>query len=144
MRPTSECSGCERSDRKFFHGVEPTLASDAPTELCTFQRLAPATQWPAVNPQERLIPVRVALYGEDDGVAFNSTITLGQGFEFRSVPPGKYRLQVHVPDREVELWDEMLTVETGQETVVTLTSSMSPVSPRDFPAAASAGVQGGR
>jgi len=70
--------------------------------------------------------VNLALDG-DEGWSGDFAIPLrgklGQPFEFAKVPPGKYRLTVEDRETGDELWDVPVAVESGKETVVSLTGA---------------------
>ena len=59
---------------------------------------------------------------------------LGDGYEFRDVPAGRYRVVAMVDGTTV--WDEKVTVETGKDTSLTLSQSTSPVPAGKFTPAA--------
>ncbi len=86
------------------------------------------TEWPEVTPQRRLISGSLSLTGDEpvtqDGKR-NRAFRLGDAYEFREIPAGRYRL-VAVID-ETTVWDERVTVEAGKDTTLTLSQSTSPV-----------------
>lgn len=91
-------------------------------------------EWPGVDPRERMIPVRITLTGAEMGnrdVTITRRFRLGKTYELWNVPAGKFRLTARVAG--TLLWDQPVSVETGRDTVLDLTSASSPVSPRDFP-----------
>jgi hypothetical protein len=92
------------------------------------------TEWPGVDPRDRMIPIRITLAGEEMGnrdVVISRRFRLGKPYELWNVPPGKFRLTAKVGG--TLLWDQPVTVEAGRDTILALTSVSSPVSPRDFP-----------
>jgi tetratricopeptide (TPR) repeat protein len=92
------------------------------------------TEWPGVDPRERMIPLRITLAGEEMGnrdVTISRRFRLGKPYELWNVPPGKFRLTARAGG--TTLWDRSVAVEAGQDTILDLTSASSPISPRDFP-----------
>ena len=65
---------------------------------------------------------------------------LGDGYEFRDVPAGRYRV-VAVID-ETMVWDEKVTVEAGKDTSLTLSQSTSPLPVGQFAPPATAATDG--
>jgi hypothetical protein len=55
----------------------------------------------------------------------NRAFRLGDGYEFKDVPAGRYRVVAVIDGTTV--WDEKVTVETGKDTSLTLSQSTSPV-----------------
>jgi tetratricopeptide (TPR) repeat protein len=96
--------------------------------------VAGTTQWPGVNPSEHRIPIKVSIAGSEEStqkVGMRRDITLGQGFEFKDVPEGQYRLVGIYDDRAI--WDQNITVKAGKQTDVTLTQADSSVTVDTFP-----------
>jgi hypothetical protein len=97
-------------------------------------KLRGTLDWGGLDPYERLIHAEARLVGEDvvtRDVKLQRRFRIGQAYEFRSLPPGRYRLTVTALD--TELWDTTVTIETDRETTLDLTQKNSPVSPKDFP-----------
>jgi hypothetical protein len=114
--------------------VAPTVARTAPqdekraVEPSTVGRLVGKTEWPEVAPRGRLIGGDLSLIGDEpvtQDVKRNRAFRLGDGYEFKDIPAGRYRV-VAVID-ETTVWDEKVTVEAGKDTNLTLTASTSPV-----------------
>lgn len=92
------------------------------------------TEWPGVDPRERMIPLRITLAGEEMGnrdVMISRRFRLGMAYELWNVPAGRFRLAVRAGG--TMLWDRSVIVEPGRDTILDLTSASSSVSPRDFP-----------
>lgn len=94
----------------------------------TVGRLVGKTEWPGITPQRRLITGTLSLVGDEpvtQDIKRSRAFRLGDGYEFKDVPAGRYRV-VAVID-ETAVWDEKVTVETGKDTSLTLSQSTSPV-----------------
>lgn len=78
--------------------------------------------------------VSVALRGEEESnkdVAFDTSVKLGEPYEFDQVPPGNYRLTARIS--ETTVWDRKVTVEPGGESVLDLTGGGSEVASNEPP-----------
>jgi hypothetical protein len=111
-------------------------------------RLVGRTEWGDLNPKSQLVTGNLSLIGDEPvthDVKRTRAFRLGDGYEFKDVPAGRYRI-VAVID-ETTVWDEKVTVEVGKDTSVTLRQSTSPVPANRFappPATAGAGVSPSR
>lgn len=95
-------------------------------------------EWNGADPQSQ---VSIALRGEEESnneVAFDTSVRLGEPYEFDQVPPGNYQLTARLSG--TTLWDRKVVVEPGQETVLDLTSGDSAVSSKEPPAAGPEGT----
>jgi tetratricopeptide (TPR) repeat protein len=125
--------------------AEPTVAdasqsSESPaSDPSTTGRLVGRTEWPEITPQRKLISGNLSLVGDEpvtQDVRRSRGFRLGDAYEFRNVPAGRYRV-VAVID-ETKVWDEKVTVEAGKDTSLTLSQSTSPIPVNRFtPAPAS-------
>lgn len=100
-------------------------------------RLVGRTEWPGVTPKGHLITGTIALVGDEpvtQDVKRQRAFRLGDGYEFRDVPPGRYRVVAVIDGTTV--WDEKVTVETGKDTSLMLSQSTSPVPAGKFTPAA--------
>jgi len=113
-----------------------------PVDPSTVGRLVGKTEWPGVTPQRRMLTGTMSLIGDEPvtlDVKRNRAFRLGDGYEFKDVPAGRYRVVAVIDGTTV--WDEKVTVETGKDTSLTLSQSTSPVPagkfalPADKPAA---------
>lgn len=128
--------------------VTPTVADSRPSEPfppdpSSLGRLVGKTEWPEVTPQRRLITGSLSLIGDEPvthDVKRTRAFRLGDGYEFRDVPPGRYRI-VAVID-ETMVWDEKVTVEAGKDTNFVLSQSTSPVPAERFRPAATPAADG--
>ena len=100
-------------------------------------RLFGKTEWPGVTPRSRFIRGRVGIEGLDDAnrdFKRNRPFRLGDVFEFRDLPPGKYRLVAKDEDKNTLLWDQQVQVSGGGKTVeVALGPANSVTSPERYP-----------
>ena len=74
------------------------------------------------------LDVMNALIGDEpvtQDVKRNRAFRLGDGYEFKDVPAGRYRVVAVIDGTTI--WDEKVTVETGKDTSLTLSQSTSPV-----------------
>jgi tetratricopeptide (TPR) repeat protein len=97
-------------------------------------RILGRTEWPGVSPRQRLFKGDMVLEGDEEatrGVKRMRPFRVGDSYEFRDLPPGKYRLIASVDD--VNLWDQKVAIEPDKLTEVVLTQASSPVSPAKFP-----------
>lgn len=94
----------------------------------TVGRLVGKTEWPGVTPQRRMLSGTMSLIGDEpvtQDVKRNRAFRLGDGYEFKDVPAGRYRVVAVIDGTTI--WDEKVTVETGKDTSLTLSQSTSPV-----------------
>ncbi len=94
--------------------------------------------WKGAGPQSE---VNLALRGEEESnneVAFDTSVRLGEPYEFDPVPPGNYRLTARISG--TTLWDRKVVVEPGQETVLDQTGGDSAVSSEESPIAGPEGT----
>ncbi len=109
--------------------ADATQKSEArPVDRSTVGRLVGKTEWPGVTPQRRLVTGTLSLVGDEPvtyDVKRNRAFRLGDGYEFRDVPAGRYRVVAVIDGTTV--WDEKVTVETGKDTSFNLSQSTSPV-----------------
>jgi tetratricopeptide (TPR) repeat protein len=113
----------------------PTLVADAgqkgqvrPVDPSTVGRLVGKTEWPGVTPQRRLVTGTLSLVGDEPltyDVKRERAFRLGDGYEFKDVPAGRYRVVAVIDGTTV--WDEKVTVDTGKDTSLTLSQTTSPV-----------------
>ena len=113
----------------------PTVVADAgqkdearPADSSTVGRLVGKTEWPGVTPQRRLITGTLSLVGDEPvtyDVKRDRAFRLGDGYEFKDVPAGRYRVVAVIDGTTV--WDEKVTVDTGKDTTLTLSQATSPV-----------------
>jgi tetratricopeptide repeat protein len=118
----------------------PTVVADAgqkgearPADSSTVGRLVGKTEWPGVTPQRRLITGTLSLVGDEPvtyAVKRDRAFRLGDGYEFKDVPAGRYRVVAVIDGTTV--WDEKVTVDTGKDTTLTLSQATSPVPARKF------------
>ena len=118
----------------------PTVVADAgqkgearPADSSTVGRLVGKTEWPGVTPQRRLITGTLSLVGDEPvtyDVKRDRAFRLGDGYEFKDVPAGRYRVVAVIDGTTV--WDEKVTVDTGKDTTLTLSQATSPVPARKF------------
>jgi hypothetical protein len=100
----------------------------APLDPSAIGRIVGRTEWPDVAPHDHLVRGDISLVGDEpitSDVARSRPFRLGDAYEFRDLPAGRYRV-IAVID-ETAVWDEKVTVEAGQDTNVNLTASNSPV-----------------
>jgi hypothetical protein len=105
-------------------------------------RLVGKTEWPGITPHTRLITGQLSLMGDEPvthDVKRTRAFRLGDGYEFRDVPAGRYRV-VAVID-ETMVWDEKVTVDPGKDTSLVLSQSTSPVPAGAFTAPAPAAAE---
>lgn len=84
------------------------------------------TEWKGPDLPVGSSQVSILLRGEDEPnkeTAFDTSLKLGEPYEFDQVPPGTYRLTARVS--ETQLWNGKVTVEPGKETVLDLTGPAS-------------------
>lgn len=115
--------------------VAPTTVADAgqkgharPVDPSMVGRLVGKTEWPGVTPQRRLITGTLSLVGDEPvtyDVKRDRAFRLGDGYEFKDVPAGRYRVVAVIDGTTV--WDEKVTVDTGKDTSLTLSQTTSPV-----------------
>jgi tetratricopeptide (TPR) repeat protein len=102
---------------------EPARAADP-----TLGHLVGKTQWPEVTPHRHLITGSLALSGDEpvtQDVKRTRAFRLGDVYEFKDVPPGRYRVVATIDGTTV--WDEKVAVEAGKDTTLDLLQATSPV-----------------
>jgi hypothetical protein len=118
-------------------------SSPFPPDPSSLGRLVGKTEWPEVTPQRRLITGSLSLMGDEPvthDVKRTRAFRLGDGYEFRDVPAGRYRV-VAVID-ETMVWDEKVTVEAGKDTNLVLRQATSPLPVEKFTPPATAVADG--
>ncbi|HKW91112.1 MAG TPA: tetratricopeptide repeat protein [Methylomirabilota bacterium] len=111
----------------------PQREQERPVDSSLVGRLVGKTEWPDITPQRRLITGTLSLVGDEpvtQDVKRSRAFRLGDGYEFKDIPAGRYRV-VAVVDGTT-LWDEKVTVEAGKDTSFTLSQSTSPVPASKF------------
>jgi tetratricopeptide (TPR) repeat protein len=125
--------------------VADSAQPDATPDPSTTGRLVGKTEWPEITPQRFLVTGMLSLIGDEpvtQDVKRTRAFRLGDLYEFRGVPAGRYRV-VAVID-ETTIWDQKVTVEAGKDTNLTLSQSSSPVPASRFtPPPATASAAGG-
>jgi len=94
----------------------------------TIGRLVGKTEWPGVTPQRRMVSGAMYLSGDEpvtQDVKRQRAFRLGDAYEFRDLPGGRYRVVAVVDGTTV--WDEKVNVETGKDTNLILSQATSPV-----------------
>ena len=108
----------DASQREPARAVDPSSAG----------HLIGRTQWPEVTPQRRLITGSLLLAGDEpvtQDVKRTRAFRLGDAYEFKEVPAGRYRVTAVIDGTTV--WDEKVTVEAGKDTTLDLSQATSPV-----------------
>jgi hypothetical protein len=99
----------------------------------TIGRLVGRTEWPEITPHRKLIKGTLTLVGDEpitQDVRRSRAFRLGDGYEFRDVPAGRYRVVAVIDEKRV--WDEKVTVEAGKDTRLTLSQPTSPLPASTF------------
>jgi len=123
------------------------LSQPRPADASSIGRLVGRTEWPEVTPQRRLITGTLSLVGDEpftQDVKRSRAFRLGDVYEFKDVPSGRYRVVAVIGDTTV--WDEKISVEAGKDTSLTLAQATSPVPASKFapPPALPAAEGGGK
>ncbi|HXI20223.1 MAG TPA: tetratricopeptide repeat protein [Gemmatimonadales bacterium] len=98
------------------------------SDPATMGHLVGRTEWPEITPHRALIKGTLTLVGDEpitENVRRSRAFRLGDGYEFKEVPPGRYRVVAVIDEKPV--WDEKVTVEAGKDTSLILSQSSSPV-----------------
>jgi hypothetical protein len=116
--------------------------SPVSSDPASLGRVVGRTEWPGVTPQKRLVTGQITLVGDEPvthDVNRTRPFRLGDAYEFKDVPAGRYRI-VAVID-ETTVWEEKVTVEAAKDTSLLLRQSTSTVPVEKFapPATAAAG-----
>lgn len=120
--------------------VEPVAAGERTSDSASFDnglpkgRIAGKTEWPGVSPHKYLYTGNLTLIGDEPAtqdVKRARGFRLGDAYEFRDVPPGKYRVVAVIDEKT--LWDQKVQVEAGQQADLVLTQASSPVTAQTFP-----------
>jgi hypothetical protein len=113
--------------------VEPATVADAnqpePARADpSLGHLVGKTQWPEVTPQRHLITGSLTLAGDEPvthDIKRTRAFRLGDVYEFKDVPPGRYRVVATIDGATV--WDAKVSVEAGKDTALDLTQAASPL-----------------
>ncbi len=105
-------------------------------------RLVGTTEWPGVTPKTHIVRGTMSLVGDEpvtQDVKRSRAFRLGDAYEFKGLPAGRYRVVAVVG--EATVWDEKVTVEPGKDTTLQLTqpTSRMPASAFSPPVSASSG-----
>lgn len=85
------------------------------------------TEWKGTESKGTPRRVRIVLQGVDGAnkeAVFDTSVNLGEPYEFDKVPPGDFRLTARRAG--TQLWEQRVTVEAGRETVLDLSNANSP------------------
>lgn len=96
-------------------------------------RLVGKTEWPGITPRRRLVSGAMYLTGDEpltQDVKRQRAFRLGDAYEFRDLPGGRYRVVAVIDGTTV--WDEKVNVETGKDTNLVLSQATSPVPAEKF------------
>ncbi len=96
-------------------------------------RLVGKTEWPGITPQRRLVSGAMYLTGDEpvtQDVKRQRAFRLGDAYEFRDLPGGRYRIVAVIDGTTV--WDEKVNVEMGKDTNLILSQATSPVPAEKF------------
>jgi hypothetical protein len=80
------------------------------------------------DPERHLITGSLALAGDEPvthDVKRTRAFRLGDVYEFKDVPPGRYRVVATIDGATV--WDEKVSVEAGKDTTLDLLQPASPI-----------------
>jgi tetratricopeptide (TPR) repeat protein len=94
----------------------------------TLGHLVGKTEWPEVTPRRHLITGSLILTGDEPAtqdVKRTRAFRLGDVYEFKDVPPGRYRVVATIDGTTV--WNEKVAVEAGKDTTLDLLQATSPV-----------------
>jgi len=93
------------------------------------------TEWPHLSPAQHPVKVNVILVGDEDAtrdVKRRAGIALGDAYEFKDVPQGRYRLVATYLEDTI-LWDQQVAVQAGKPTDLVLSRSGSRLPGQEFP-----------
>jgi hypothetical protein len=113
-------------------GAKQPAESSTP-DPSTTGHLVGRTEWPEITPHRTLISGNLTLMGDEpvtQEVRRIRPFRLGDGYEFKDVPAGRYRVVAVI--NETKIWDEKVTIEAGKDTSLTLSQSTSPVPVNTF------------
>lgn len=97
------------------------------TESAAKGTIAGKTEWSGLDPTRGPVRIKIALAGDEDStrsVNRKTAATLGEPYEFRDVPEGRYRL-VGIVGEETVIWDEKVTVQAGKQADLSLSQASS-------------------
>jgi hypothetical protein len=109
---------------------DPSKRASDPTAV---GRLVGKTEWPGVTPQRRMVSGTMYVSGDEpvtQDVKRQRAFRMGDGYEFRDLPGGRYRVVAVVDGTTV--WDEKVNVDTGKDTSLTLSQATSSVPVEKF------------
>lgn len=85
------------------------------------------TEWSGLDPTRAPATINIALTGDEAStrsVSRRTRVALGEPYEFKDVPEGRYRLR-GIFGEETIIWDQSVTVEAGKQADVLLTQAAS-------------------
>jgi len=110
-----------------------TPAEPAPTTTPTTGRVSGKLAYQNIDPRDRRILVAITLTGDDianrDVKRRRGDFRIGRGYEFNNLTPGTYTLFAEASGTRI--WEQRVTVEANQATVVDLTDANS-TAPANF------------
>jgi len=110
-----------------------TPAEPAPTTTPTTGRVSGKLAYQNIDPRDRRILVAITLTGDDisnrDVRRRRGDFRIGRGYEFNNLLPGTYTLFAEASGTRI--WEQRVTVEANQATVVDLTDANS-TAPANF------------
>ncbi|MGH7384000.1 MAG: tetratricopeptide repeat protein [Candidatus Rokuibacteriota bacterium] len=95
------------------------------------------SQWPGLSPAQQPARVNVVLLGDEEAtkdVKQRTGIALGDSYEFKDVPAGRYRV-FGIFGEETILWDQKVAVQAGSQTDLMLAKAGSLLPAHVFPEA---------
>ena len=103
----------------------------------TTGRVTGKLQYQNIDPRDLRILVMITLTGEDNATRDvrrrRTDFKLGRGYEFNNLPPGTYSLLAETGG--TRMWEQRLTIEANQATVVDLTDANTVAPPNFAPSA---------
>jgi tetratricopeptide (TPR) repeat protein len=116
----------------------PTKASDASAKKVdpsATGSISGQTQWPGLSPAKQPANLNIVLVGDEEAnrdVKRRTGVALGDSYEFRDVPAGRYRIY-GVFGEETILWDQRVAVQAGKQTDLVLAKASSRLPAHEFP-----------
>lgn len=115
--------------------VASTEAVSTEAESAAKGAIAGKTEWSGLDPTREPVKIKIALAGDEEStrsVNRKTTVALGEPYEFKDVPEGRYRVR-GILGEDTIIWDQEVAVQPGKQTDLLLTQAASQAPRYVFP-----------
>jgi len=125
--------GALEQSANFQAKVEESVDAARKSDPASLGTISGRTEWPGVTPEHK-IRLRISMLGTEDStraVQRRADILMGEQFEFKDIPEGRYRVLGIYDDQTV--WEQRFTVKAGKQTDLVFNQAASSVPANTFP-----------